>query len=167
MMARQVVLKPSGTAGFTLIELLITVAIIALLAAMVLPVGELAVQRDREHDLRLALREIRSAIDAYKQASDEGRIPRKADESGYPKTLELLVEGVADAKSPDKERKIYFLRRLPRDPMATDPQLSATETWGKRSYKSPPESPQAGEDVFDVFSQSNGVGLNGIPYRQW
>lgn len=153
--------------GFTLIELLITVALIALLATMVLPVGELAVQRGREQELRLALREIRSAIDAYKLASDEGRIPRKADESGYPKTLELLVQGVPDAKSPDKQRRIYFLRRLPRDPLADDPNLSAAETWGKRSYKSPPENPQAGEDVFDVYSLSEGTGLNGIPYRQW
>lgn len=153
--------------GFTLIELLITVAIVALLAAMVLPVGELAVQRGREQDLRAALREIRAAIDAYKQATDDGRIPRKTDESGYPKTLDVLAEGVVDAKSPDQQRKIYFLRRLPRDPMATDPQLSAAETWGKRSYKSPPENPQPGEDVFDVYSLSNGTGLNGIPYRQW
>lgn len=153
--------------GFTLIELLITVALIALLATMVVPVGELAVQRGREQELRLALREIRSAIDAYKLASDEGRIPRKADESGYPKTLDLLVQGVPDAKSPDKQRRIYFLRRLPRDPLADDPNLSAAETWGKRSYKSPPENPQAGEDVFDVYSLSEGTGLNGIPYRQW
>lgn len=159
-------MKKIAANGFTLIELLITVAIVALLAAMVLPVGELAVQRGREQDLRAALRDIRAAIDAYKQAVDEGRVTRKADESGYPKALEQLAEGVIDAKSPD-QRKIYFLRRLPRDPMASDPHLSAAETWGKRSYKSPPENPQAGEDVFDVYSLSKGVGLNGIPYRQW
>lgn len=153
-------------AGFTLIELLISVAIIALLASMVVPVGELAVQRGREQDLRLALREIRGAIDAYKQATDDGRVARKADESGYPKSLAELVEGVPDVKSPDR-RKIYFLRRLPRDPMAADPGLGAAATWGKRSYKSPPDNPEEGDDVFDVYSLSDAVGLNGIPYREW
>lgn len=152
--------------GFTLVELLITVAIVALLASMVLPVGELAVQRAREQELRAALRDIRNAIDAYKEAADQGRIERKADQSGYPPSLEVLAQGVVDARSPD-QRKIYFLRRLPRDPMAADPRLAAAETWGKRSYKSPPENPQAGDDVFDVYSMSTGVGLNGIPYRQW
>lgn len=152
--------------GFSLIELMVTVAIIALLASMVLPLTEVAAQRSREDELRAALREIRGAIDAYKQATDEGRIPRAADESGYPKRLEVLVEGMPDAKSPDK-RRIYFLRRLPRDPMATDPALPAVETWGQRSYKSPPDDPQAGEDVFDVRSLSPRSGLNGLPYREW
>lgn len=152
--------------GFTLIELLITVAIVALLAAMVLPIGELAVQRGREQDLRAALREIRGAIDAYKQAVDEGRVARNADETGYPRNLDMLAAGVVDIRTPDR-RKIYFLRRLPRDPMAPDPGLSPAATWGKRSYASPPDNPQEGDDVFDVYSRSSGVGLNGIPYRQW
>jgi general secretion pathway protein G len=73
---------------------------------------------------------------------------------------------VPDAKDPGK-RKIYFLRRLPRDPMSQDSTLAAAETWGKRSYESPPDSPQAGDDVFDVYSRSQVVGLNGIPYDKW
>jgi general secretion pathway protein G len=152
--------------GFTLIELLITVAIVALLASVALPVSELAVQRTREQELHRTLRQIREAIDAYKQASDEGRIRKSIGESGYPKRLEELAEGVEDQKSPKKD-KIYFLRRVPRDPLATDPTLSASSTWGKRSYASPPDDPREGDDVFDVFSLAQGKGINGLPYRDW
>jgi len=152
--------------GFTLIELLITVAIVALLASVALPVSELAVQRTKEQELQRTLRQIREAIDAYKQASDEGRIRKSVGDSGYPKKLEELAEGVEDQKSPKKD-KIYFLRRIPRDPLATDPTLSAASTWGKRSYASPPDDPREGDDVFDVFSLAQGKGINGLPYREW
>ena len=156
----------SGIArGFTLIELVIAVAIVAILASAALPLNELVVQRSKEQDLRRALREIRTAIDAYKQASDEGRIPKRVGESGYPKKLEELVQGVQDEKSPKKER-IYFLRRLPRDPFAPN-DVSAVESWAKRSYASPPEDPREGEDVFDVYTRAEGKGINGRPYREW
>lgn len=144
--------------GFTLIELLITVAILAVLASVAMPLNELVLQRAKEQDLRRALRDIREAIDAYKQASDEGRIAKKVGESGYPRRLEDLVAGVEDQKHPKKER-IYFLRRLPPDPFG--------ETWGLRAYASPPEEPKEGEDVYDVFSRSERTGINGRPYRQW
>jgi len=144
--------------GFTLIELVITVAILAVLASVALPFNELVVQRAKEQDLRRALRDIREAIDAYKQASDEGRIARKVGESGYPRRLEELVEGVEDQKHPKKQR-IYFLRSLPPDPFG--------EAWGLRAYASPPEEPKEGEDVYDVFSRSERTGINGRPYRQW
>jgi general secretion pathway protein G len=157
----------SATSGFTLIELVITVAIVGLLASLAVPMGELAVQRSKEHDLRIALRQIRIALDAYKQAADEGRIIVDAKKSGYPPSLQILVDGIDDAKSPNKDQKIYFLRRLPRDPFSTDPVPPAEATWGKRSYASPPDAPQAGEDVFDIYTLSTGTGLNGIPYRQW
>ena len=152
--------------GFTLIELVITVAIVALLASIALPVSELAVQRTKEQELRRTLRQIREAIDVYKQASDEGRIRKSVGDSGYPKKLEDLAEGVDDQKSPKKE-KIYFLRRVPRDPFNADPTLSAAATWGKRSYASPPDDPKEGDDVFDVFSLAQGKGINGQPYRDW
>jgi general secretion pathway protein G len=159
-------LGAAAVRGFTLIELVITVAIVALLASVALPVTELAVQRTKEQELRRTLRQIREAIDAYKQASDEGRIRKSVGDSGYPKKLEDLAEGIDDQKSPKKD-KIYFLRRVPRDPFSADPALSAVATWGKRSYASPPDDPKEGEDVFDVFSLVQGKGINGQPYREW
>ncbi|HEV2431269.1 MAG TPA: type II secretion system protein [Burkholderiales bacterium] len=151
--------------GFTLIELVTAVAIVAILASAVLPLNELVVQRAKEQDLRRALRDVRTAIDAYKQASDEGRIPKRVGESGYPKRLQDLVEGVQDEKNPKRER-IYFLRRLPRDPFASN-ETSAAESWGKRSYASPPDDPREGDDVFDVYTLAPGKGINGRPYREW
>jgi len=152
--------------GFTLIELVVTVAIVAVLASVALPLNELVAQRAKEQDLRRALRELREAIDAYKQASDEGRIERRVGESGYPRRLEDLAAGVEDQKSPRRER-IYFLRRVPRDPFAPDPDAAPAATWGKRSYASPPDEPREGDDVYDVFSHSSAVGINGRPYREW
>jgi general secretion pathway protein G len=154
------------TRGFTLIELLITVTIVALLASVAMPLASVSAQRDKEQELRRSLREIREAIDSYKRASDEGRIARAADASGYPPTLAALVEGVADAKRPD-DAKIYFLRRIPRDPLASDSSAGSGETWGLRSHDSPPDSPRPGRDVFDVYSLNQGTGLNGVSYREW
>lgn len=152
--------------GFTLIELLVTLAIMGVLAVLVVPVAEVSIQRTREHDLRLALREIRSGLDAYKRAVEEGRVQRSSENSAYPKSLKLLVDGVTDLRSP-KRVKIYFLRNIPRDPMSTDPNIGNAETWGLRSYISSHEEPREGEDVFDIYSKSPILGLNGIPYRQW
>lgn len=151
--------------GFTLIEMMITLAILGVLATAVFPMGKLAIQRQKEQDLRHALREIRAAIDAYKQASDEGKIIKGGNSSGYPESLEVLVKGVQNARDP-KGGKLYFLRQIPRDPLAL-PDLSADATWAKRSYASPPDQPAEGKDVFDVHSKSNGTGINGIAYREW
>lgn len=152
--------------GFTLIELVVTLIIVGLLASAAVPLIELTVKRSKERELRAALREVRTAIDAYKRASDEGRILKLARESGYPPKLAALTEGVPDLRSPEK-RSIYFLRRLPRDPTFPDETSAAELTWGKRSYASPPDSPEEGEDVFDVYSRSERTGLNGTPYRAW
>lgn len=152
--------------GFTLIELLIAVAIVTLLASAALPLNELIVQRAKEQDLRRALRDIRAAIDAYKQASDEGRVLRRPGESGFPPRLEDLAAGVEDLRNPKRER-LYFLRRLPRDPFAPESIASAADTWGKRSYASSPDEPREGADVFDVYSVAPGRGINGRPYREW
>jgi general secretion pathway protein G len=151
--------------GFTLIELLVSLALISLFATMALPLAELAVKRNQEADLRASLRQIRDALDAYKQAVDDGRITIRPGDSGYPKNLAVLVEGVVDNKSPEKNM-IYFLRRIPRDPLA-DPRIPPEENWGKRSYKSPYDRPRPGDDVYDVFSLSTESGLNGIPYAEW
>jgi general secretion pathway protein G len=152
--------------GFTLIEIVVTVAIVGLLATAVLPLAELGVRRGKEQDLRLALRQIRTAIDEYKAASDQGRIEMEVDQSGYPRTLDLLVDGVDDIQSPDP-RKIYFMRRLPRDPFYPDPGVAASDTWGLRSFDSGPDEPKPGDDVYDVYSTAVGTGLNGIAYRDW
>lgn len=152
--------------GFTLIEMVVTVAIVGLLASVALPLAQLASQRVREQELRDALREIRGAIDAYKAASDSGRIVKEPWASGYPPSLGVLASGVEDARSP-KKRRIYFLRRVPRDPFYPDPAADPAETWGLRAYASEPEDPQPGEDVFDVYSLSQRRGLNGIEYRDW
>ena len=157
-------LKADG--GFSLVELTVVLAIMAVLASSAVPLYELHVKREKEQELRVGLRQIREALDAYKRAIQDGRIARKADESEYPRKLEDLVTGIPDIKDPEK-RKIYFLRRLPRDPMAEDESLSAAETWGKRAYESPPDNPQEGDDVFDIFSRSQNIGLNGIPYDKW
>jgi general secretion pathway protein G len=151
--------------GFTLIEVLIVVVIMGILASIVLPLKELASKRVKEEELRTALRQIRTALDAYKKAADENLIERAADASGYPPNLAALVEGVPAINLADK-RLIYFLRRLPRDPFA-DKNTPAIDTWGLRSYESPPEAPKPGDDVFDVHSKSSGIGFNGIAYSQW
>ncbi|MDO8448389.1 MAG: type II secretion system protein [Rhodoferax sp.] len=157
----------SKWSGFTLIEMMVTVAIVSLLASVTLPLAEVTVKRSKEHELRLALREMRTALDAHKQAVEEGRISSAMQESGYPRSLQVLIDGVPDASSPDRKKRIYFLRRIPRDPFFTDPTRPDEETWGKRSYVSSPEAPEEGEDVFDVHSLASGTGLNGIPYVRW
>ncbi len=153
--------------GFTIIELVITVAIVSVLASAVVPSAQLLYQRQRESELRAALRTIRAAIDAYKSASDSGRIKKELDKTGYPPDLQSLVEGVDDAGSARKDVKIYFLRRLPRDPFWPDATTPAAETWGLRSYASPADDPQPGDDVYDVHSRSSRTGLNGVPYHDW
>lgn len=156
----------AATRGFTIIELVIAVAIVGVLALMAVPLLEVTAQRQKEMELRLALRQIRGAIDAYHQAVQDKKIESPADASGYPPDLERLVEGAPDITKPDRP-KIYFLRRLPRDPMNSDTGLSPARTWGLRSYASSAEAPRPGEDVYDVYSLSEGVGLNGIPYREF
>lgn len=153
--------------GFTMIELVVTVAIVALLATAVIPSAQLVLQREREAELRSSLRTLRTAIDAYKKAADDGRVKKDADKSGYPPDLQTLVDGVEDARNPKPGIMIYFLRRIPRDPLWPDATTAAADTWGLRSYASPTDDPQPGDDVFDVYTRSGKIGLNGVPYREW
>jgi general secretion pathway protein G len=158
-------LRPITKGGFTLIEMIVVVLIVSILASAAMPLATLHKRRSQEAELRQNLRVLRNALDDYKKAWDKGQIERHVDDSGYPPTLEALVNGVPDASSP-KSARMYFLRRVPRDPFA-DPDVPDVKTWGLRSYASSSESPAPGRDVFDVYSQSERVGLDGTPYRQW
>lgn len=152
--------------GFTLIELLVSLTLLALILSSAAPVMELNARRAKEAELRRSLWEIRDAIDAYKKAVDEGVIKRNPGQSGYPPNLQVLVKGVDNQKD-SKKRRIYFLRRIPRDPFIPNQELSPEEGWGKRSYVSSFEEPREGDDVYDVYSLSTQVGINQQPYRDW
>jgi general secretion pathway protein G len=159
--------------GFTLIELVVTVAIVAILATVALPMLQLTVQRVKENELRANLREIRAAIDTYKRVADiaNGPIKKIIGQSGYPPSLEVLVNGVVDENDPNKH-KIRFLRKIPLDPMQPATSTNKSEgnllnNWGLRSYASEPNNPAEGDDVYDVYSLSKQVGINGVPYAQW
>ncbi len=154
--------------GFTLIEMVVTLALVGILASAALPLYEVTVTRQKEAELRQALRTIRNALDAYKAAADSGQIAKGAMETGYPASLEVLVNGVDVPNAPaGAPPRLYFLRHLPIDPFTPDPALGAAQQWALRSYASPPDDPQPGADVYDVASRSGRVGTNGVPYRQW
>lgn len=152
--------------GFSFIELLASVAILGVLAMLAVPVVETSARRAKERELRLALNEIRTALDAYKMATVQGRIVIRPEDSGYPATLLDLVIGVEDASRPGGP-KLKFLRRVPRDPFFSDESVPSVDTWGLRSFASDYDRPSPGVDVFDVYSKSSAKGLNGIPYSEW
>ena len=146
--------------GFSLVEAVVVAAVMAILAMAALPVVKFTVTRTKEADLRQHLRSMRNAIDEYKRYSDAGLIPVELGSEGYPTELEVLIEGVDVVGQVDMKKK--FLRRLPVDPMTGEAE------WGMRSYQDEPDSTSwSGENVFDVYSLSEGVGLNGVPYSQW
>lgn len=149
--------------GVTYLELVATATIVVILASAILPMGRVAVRRQREIELRRALREMRQKIDLYKLAVDQGQIGGtdvKLGSEGYPPDLETLVKGVKRVGTVD--RKLKFLRRIPVDPM------TGTEEWGLRCYQDEPESTSwCGENVWDVYSKSTAKGLDGTTYNTW
>jgi general secretion pathway protein G len=150
----------SSNRGFSLIELLVTVLIISILTGLAIPLARNSIKREREFELHAALREMRTAIDKYKDASDRGFIMVKIDTNGYPESLQILVDGVDMIGQVSKKMK--FLRRIPIDPMT-----KSTE-WGLRSDQDDPKSTSwGGQDVFDVFTKSEGIGLDGTKYKDW
>lgn len=160
--------KSPGTtqSGFSLVELIVSAAIMAVLASVAMPLVQTSIRRQKEHELRIALQDIRRGIDNYKAASASGQIALVPGQSGYPATLAELATGVPDIKTPGAP-PLYFLRRIPRDPFFVDTTVAAADTWGKRSFASPPDRPRAGADVFDVYSLSSQKGINGVPYSEW
>lgn len=154
--------------GFTFVELVISMAIIALIAGMAFPLNELIAKRQKEKQLRIAQERIRNALDAYHTAALNNDIVHpSANLSFYPPDLKTLANGVDDARNLNG-RKVYFLRRIPRNPFYKDRAvIDNADTWGLRSYESPPNNPQAGDDVYDVYVDSDVIGLNGVPYREW
>jgi len=152
--------KPQKALGFTLIELIVTVFIISILVGVAVPLARNSIRRDREIALREALRDIRTAIDKYKDASDRGAIPVKVDTDGYPEKLQVLVEGVDLNGTVGK--KLKLLRRVPVDPMTN------TTEWGLRSVQDDPKNNSwGGQDVFDVYTKSQGTALDGTKYKDW
>jgi len=146
--------------GFTLIELIITVFIVSILVGVAVPLARNSIQRQREVALREALREMRTALDKYQDASAKGFIPTKIDTEGYPETLKVLVEGVDVNGTVGKKMK--FLRRIPLDPMTNSAE------WGLRSYQDDPKSNSwGGQNVFDVYTKSQGTALDGTKYKDW
>ena len=146
--------------GVTLIELIVAMGILTILVSGILPLSYMTYKRSKEIELRQNLRLIRKAIDDYKKMVDDGRIAMELDGTGYPATLEILVEGV-DSNDPDPI-KLKFLRRIPRDPMTEDGE------WGLRSYTDSPDSDiWGGQDVYDVYSQSDAQALDETNYRDW
>ncbi len=150
--------------GFTLIEMIVTLSILAILAAVAIPLAKTAVKRENEIELRRSLRTIREAIDAYKKLADEKKIEVKDKSEGYPADLNTLIEGVELKNDDDKkETKIVkFLRRIPKDPMTN------SYDWGLRSYQDDQDSDHwGGENVYDVYTKSPGIALDGTKYRDW
>ena len=146
--------------GFTLIELMITVLVISVLVGLAVPLARNTIKREKEIELHTALREVRTAIDKYKDASDKGLIMVKVDTEGYPENLQVLVDGVQLAGQVDK--KLKLLRRIPKDPMT-----NSTE-WGQRSYQDDPTSSSwGGQNVFDIHTKSEGTALDGSKYKDW
>lgn len=152
--------------GFSLVELLVVMAILGVLAGAVMPLGEMLVRSQAERDLRAALWEIRDAIDAYRQAVDAGARKVPEGQSHYPPTLQSLVDGFDDERPTSGARHLYFLRRVPRNPLA-DPSLPPASTWRLRSYVSPPDRPAVGDDVYDVLPLNDGEALDGSAYASW
>jgi general secretion pathway protein G len=146
--------------GFTLVELLATITIIAILVGMALPLARNSVKRERERELHDALHEMREAIDKYKQAADEGKIEVPPDTEGYPQTLDALVDGVQLIGQAGKNLRL--LRKIPIDPMTN------STDWGMRSYQDEANSQSwGGQNVFDVYSKSDGVAFDGTRYKDW
>ncbi|MCL6544575.1 MAG: type II secretion system GspH family protein [Bryobacteraceae bacterium] len=145
----------------TLVELIVSFTILALLTTMALPLARYKVRRDRERELRYALREIRTAIDRYKDLADQGQLgTQSVDSDNYPPSLEVLVEGVTQTGTVDK--KIRFLRRIPKDPMTN------SYDWGLRSTRDDPKSTSwGGQNVFDVYTKSQERAADGTPYSEW
>lgn len=141
----------------TLIELLVTTAILVVLSTMALPLARVSIERQKEHQLRADLLEMRTAIDRYKDAADRGLIQIQTDSQGYPPDLQTLVDGV-----PMGTEKIRFLRAIPKDPMTN------SYEWGLRSVQDDPDSTSwGGQDVFDVYTTSPGKALDGTEFSKW
>ena len=156
-MSRNFANKTHGQMGLTLVELVVTAGILAILATCAVPIARYAIKREQERELKYDLAQMRAAIDEYKRAADAGAFQVKIDTFGYPPDMDALVNGVEI-----QNKKVKFLRRIPVDP------ITHQAEWGMRSMQDDPTADSwGGQNIFDVHSKSDGVGLNGIHYREW
>lgn len=160
-------LNPRASTGYSIIELMVVLSIISVLAMIAMPAAEVQSQRQKERELKAALRDIRDALDQYKDAKLKGKLVTTESETLYPANIQELTKIAILKDDKGNQMQVRFLRVIPRDPFYPDGSVPNWQTWGYRSFDSEASNPAPGRDVYDVYSKSAIKGLNGVPLRDW